>query len=89
MPRAGRPGGRHLCFSTSGGRCLTEAFGPDGTRSAGTPDLLIRLRRLRPGPDFSCPAPHSVRLALPFIRIGPVGRPVGEPPAGSSVTSKS
>ena len=31
---------------------------------------------------------HNAVLAVPFIRTGPVGRPVGEPVAGSSVISK-
>ncbi len=32
---------------------------------------------------------QSALLAVPFIRTGPVGRPVGEPPAGSRLISNS
>jgi hypothetical protein len=32
---------------------------------------------------------YNARAALPLNRIGPVGRPMGEPPSGSSVISNS
>ena len=32
---------------------------------------------------------YNARAALPLNRIGPVGRPIGEPPSGSSVISNS
>jgi hypothetical protein len=34
-------------------------------------------------------ADYNARAALPLNRIGPVGRPTGEPPSGSSVISNS
>ena len=36
-----------------------------------------------------CEDDYSARAALPLNRIGPVGRPMGEPPSGSSVISNS
>ena len=32
---------------------------------------------------------YNARAALPLNRMGPVGRPMGEPPSGSSVISNS
>ena len=48
-----------------------------------TPDSATKDSRLRVGHL------HNVCAVLPLNRIGPVGRPVGEPPAGSSVISNS
>ena len=76
---------------------IDRSVGAAAARSAGGAVAARPVTGRRVGAEIKLAAvtyeqhssPYNARAALPLNRIGPVGRPMGEPPSGSSVISNS
>ena len=83
-----------LMVGVAGTVVIVRLVGAAAVKSAGAAVDARPVTGKRAGAETGRPAlslwgDYKARAALPLNRIGPVGRPMGEPPSGSNVISNS